>query len=139
VQTVNTPGTRVAVNATITVSWTYNAPTTPTNSSATLYAIDNVTKNSVIITDKIDPSAKSYRWVVNVPPGTYYLDLNDGTGDKNTGAFEVFDATPGTPSSTPPSPSALSTPSGSTPTSGTGTGTASTPGSSPAKHSGAAP
>ncbi|CAG8718967.1 14745_t:CDS:1, partial [Dentiscutata heterogama] len=40
----------------------------------------------------INLSTQSYTWLVNVPVGTYYLALNDGSGDKYSGTFSVFSA-----------------------------------------------
>ncbi|CAG8760278.1 9597_t:CDS:2, partial [Dentiscutata erythropus] len=126
VQSINTPGGSVAVGATITITWQYTQQTNPL--PGTLSVVDSVTKNTTIISKTIVLSTKNYQWTVNVPPATYYLALNDGSGDKDTAGFQVF--SPGGNTSSAPS-----TPSGSTPASGPGTtsssGSSGSSGSSP--------
>ncbi|CAG8458785.1 13175_t:CDS:2 [Racocetra fulgida] len=101
VQSINTPGGSVANGATITITWTYT--TQPNPLPGTLSVIDNTTKNTVVISSNITLSTQSFRWTVNVPAGTYYLALNDGSGDKYSGTFTVFQA------GAPPAPAASGT------------------------------
>ncbi|CAG8452093.1 7917_t:CDS:2, partial [Cetraspora pellucida] len=77
VQSINTPGGSVAVGATITITWSYTTQANPL--PGTLSVIENTTKNTVIISSTINLSTQSYQWTVNVPAGTYYLALNDGS------------------------------------------------------------
>ncbi|CAG8707467.1 3732_t:CDS:1, partial [Cetraspora pellucida] len=90
VSSINTPGGNVAIGATITLTWSYTAQPNPL--PGTLSVIDNTTKNTVIISSNITLSTQSFQWTVNVPAGTYYLALNDGSGDKYSGTFTVFQA-----------------------------------------------
>ncbi|CAG8526741.1 6836_t:CDS:2 [Gigaspora margarita] len=108
VQSINTPGPRVAVGATIPITWAY----TPQANAlpGTLSVIDSVTQSRTTISTTIVLSSKNYQWKVNVPPGSYYLALNDGAGDKLSGTFSVFDANSGTA----PTGTSGSTPSGPT-------------------------
>ncbi|CAG8787028.1 3726_t:CDS:1, partial [Racocetra fulgida] len=88
VQILNTPGNSIAVGATIIITWTYTPQVNPI--PGILSIIDNTTKNTVIISSTINLSSQSYQWKVNVPAGTYFLGLNDGSGDKYSGTFTVF-------------------------------------------------
>ncbi|CAG8572376.1 10206_t:CDS:1, partial [Scutellospora calospora] len=44
------------------------------------------------ISSSITLSVQSYQWTVNVPAGTYYIGLNNGSGNKLSGTFTVFTA-----------------------------------------------
>ncbi|RIB28293.1 hypothetical protein C2G38_1535282 [Gigaspora rosea] len=90
VSAINTPAGSVANGASITITWSY----TPQANAlpGTLSVVDNTTKNTVIISSTINLSSQSFMWTVNVPAGTYYLALNDGSGDKYSGTFTVFQA-----------------------------------------------
>ncbi|CAG8673207.1 16403_t:CDS:1, partial [Gigaspora margarita] len=74
-----------------------------------LSCVDNTTKNTTVLNNAIDLSTKSYTWTVNIPASSYYLSLNDGSGDKYSGTFSVFDAGQSTPVSTPAGSSAALT------------------------------
>ncbi|CAG8758320.1 5026_t:CDS:2 [Dentiscutata erythropus] len=102
VSTINTPAGPVAIGATITITWVYTPQTNPIQ--GILSIVDSTTQNTVIISSTITLSTQSFQWTVNVPAGTYYLALNDGSGNKDTGTFTVF--TPGgtTSNSTAPAP-----------------------------------
>ncbi|CAG8501595.1 9478_t:CDS:2 [Dentiscutata heterogama] len=88
VSAINTPAGSVANGATITITWSY----TPQANAipGILSVIDSTTKNTIIISSSITLSTQSYQWTVNVPAGTYNLALNDGSGDKYSGPFTVF-------------------------------------------------
>ncbi|CAG8645981.1 279_t:CDS:1, partial [Dentiscutata heterogama] len=88
VSAVNTPAGSIANGATITITWSY----TPQANAVpgVLSIVDNTTKNTIIISSSITLSTQSYQWTVNVPTGTYYLALNDGSGNKYSGTFTVF-------------------------------------------------
>ncbi|CAG8711050.1 14203_t:CDS:2, partial [Cetraspora pellucida] len=104
VQSINTPGSSVAVGALITITWSYTPQTNAL--PGTLSIIDSTTKNTVVISNTINLATKSYQWTVSVPAGTYYLALNDGSGDKDSGTFTVFAG-----SNPPSSPASTSSPS----------------------------
>ncbi|CAG8548051.1 17721_t:CDS:2, partial [Cetraspora pellucida] len=87
VQTINTPNGRVAIGATIPITWTYTPQPNPF--LGTLRCINNSTSNTTVLSNTINLSTQSYSWTIDVPAGFYYLALNDGTGDKNSGTFEV--------------------------------------------------
>ncbi|KAF0474726.1 hypothetical protein F8M41_024660 [Gigaspora margarita] len=129
VTTINTPAGSVAVGSTITITWSY----TPSNVlRGTLSVVDSTTRNTVLLSRDLTLSSQSYRWTVNVPAGTYYLVLDDGTGDKSSGTFQVVqDSTTAAVSSGSLAPSGAA-PSGSPAPSGAA------PSGSPAL-SGAAP
>ncbi|RIB12697.1 hypothetical protein C2G38_1791136 [Gigaspora rosea] len=88
VSAINNPAGSVANGATITITWSYTPQPNPL--PGTLSVIDNTTKNTVIISSTINLSSQSYSWTVNVPAGTYYLALNDGSGDKYSRTFTVI-------------------------------------------------
>ncbi|CAG8518893.1 8645_t:CDS:2, partial [Racocetra persica] len=101
----------IAVGATVPITWQYTPQTNPL--PGTLSVIDNTTKNTTTISGSINLSAKNYQWTVNVAAGMYYLGLNDGSGDKYSGTFEVFSTgSSGSPSSPQPT---TNSPSGSSP------------------------
>ncbi|RIB00623.1 hypothetical protein C2G38_2150792 [Gigaspora rosea] len=112
VSAINSPPGSIANGATITITWSY----TPQSNAlpGTLSVIDNTTKNTVVISSSVNLASQSLSWTVNVPAGTYYLALNDGSGDKYSGTFIVFQvggATPAAaPSSSPATPSTPATP-----------------------------
>ncbi|CAG8476749.1 3796_t:CDS:2 [Dentiscutata heterogama] len=97
VQIINTPSGNIAVGATIIITWTY----TPQANAlpGILSVIDNTSQNTIIISNSINLSAQSYMWTVNVPAGTYYLSLNDGSGNKYSGTFTVFQPAGAAPAS----------------------------------------
>ncbi|CAG8690361.1 22380_t:CDS:2, partial [Cetraspora pellucida] len=105
VQSINTPGGSVAVGATITITWSYTTQANPL--PGTLSVIENTTKNTVIISSTITLSTQSYQWTVNVPAGTYYLALNDGSGDKYSGT-QGAPKSASTPTPTPTASAAAS-------------------------------
>ncbi|CAG8679507.1 3393_t:CDS:2 [Dentiscutata erythropus] len=88
VSTINTPAGPIAIGATITITWVYTPQTNPIQ--GILSIVDSTTQNTVIISSTITLSTQSFQWTVNVPAGTYYLALNDGSGNKDTGTFTVF-------------------------------------------------
>ncbi|CAG8758965.1 2764_t:CDS:2 [Gigaspora margarita] len=113
VSAINTPSGSVANGAMITITWSY----TPQANAlpGTLSVIDNTTKNTVIISSSITLSTQSYQWTVNVPPGTYYLALNDGSGDKYSGTFTVFQAGGAAPAASGAAPAASAASGGAAP------------------------
>ncbi|CAG8808872.1 18785_t:CDS:2, partial [Gigaspora margarita] len=126
---------KVAVNVNIILTWQYNAPTTAGNGTATgiLSIVNSGTKDTTIIDNNVPLAPKSYQWKVNVPPGNYYLTLNDGTGDKPTGNFDVFDPSAGA------TPTSGSAPTGSSGSSSTGSPSSNPPSPASTVKSGAAP
>ncbi|CAG8455140.1 25044_t:CDS:2 [Dentiscutata erythropus] len=82
---VNTPSDKIATGANVIITWMYTQQVNQI--PGTLSCVDNSTKNTVLLSSTVDLSAQSYTWSVNVPAGTYYLALNDGSGDKYSGTF----------------------------------------------------
>ncbi|CAG8454450.1 455_t:CDS:2, partial [Gigaspora rosea] len=108
VSAINSPPGSIANGATITITWSY----TPQSNAlpGTLSVIDNTTKNTVVISSSVNLASQSLSWTVNVPAGTYYLALNDGSGDKYSGTFIVFQVGGATPAAAPSSSPATPTP-----------------------------
>ncbi|CAG8471014.1 11698_t:CDS:2, partial [Scutellospora calospora] len=77
VTTLNTPSGSIAVGATVTITWVYTPQTNAI--PGILSCIDSTTQNTTIISNTINLASQSYQWTVNVPAGTYYLALNDGS------------------------------------------------------------
>ncbi|CAG8739142.1 10279_t:CDS:2, partial [Gigaspora rosea] len=78
VTAINTPGS-VESGSTIVITWTWSYTLQANTFTGTLSVVDNVTKKSFIISSLIILATQSTLWVVNVPAGTYYLDINDGS------------------------------------------------------------
>ncbi|CAG8714091.1 4140_t:CDS:2, partial [Dentiscutata erythropus] len=76
---INTPSNEIAIGANVMVTWTYTEQATQI--PGILSCIDNTTKNTIILSNAINVSTKTYTWLVNVPASAYYLALNDGSGD----------------------------------------------------------
>jgi len=55
-----------------------------------LTAIDKNTTNVTTISNTVDLSKQLFNWTVNVPPDTYNLALNDGSGQKFSGPVQVI-------------------------------------------------
>jgi len=89
VDTLNTPLGPVTQGAKVSVSWTLLAGADATNAFGDLSATDSATKNVVPIDPKVPLAPKTYLWNVQVPPGTYTLGLNDGSGLKQSGEVVV--------------------------------------------------
>ncbi|CAG8604150.1 16948_t:CDS:2 [Dentiscutata erythropus] len=131
VQIINTPGNSTAVGATIIITWTY----TPQANAlpGILSVVDYTSKNSIIISNSINLNIQSYTWIVNVPAGTYYLILNDGSDIKYSGNFTVFQPAGAAPTSI--APAALTSVIPAAPTSVIPAATASPPNSPDVPHS----
>ncbi|RHZ83469.1 hypothetical protein Glove_92g9 [Diversispora epigaea] len=102
--TINTPIGNIATGANIQISWDI------TGSSPTLLGslrIQNKnTGESTIINDTLDLSARKFQWKVNVSPDSYILAINDGSGDKFSGDFQIVKGKPNNNNTTSlPSPS----------------------------------
>ncbi|CAG8796686.1 28029_t:CDS:2, partial [Gigaspora margarita] len=110
VSVINTPAASVAVGATISIFWSYTPQVNPL--PGTLSVIDNRTKNTVVISNTVSLASQSLLWTVNVPAGTYYLAINDGSGEKYSGTFTVIQAKAPAPvaSNGPQAPSGASPP-----------------------------
>ncbi|RIB28302.1 hypothetical protein C2G38_2137411 [Gigaspora rosea] len=109
VTAINTPGS-VESGSTIVITWTWSYTLQANTFTGTLSVVDNVTKKSFIISSLIILATQSTLWVVNVPAGTYYLDINDGSGNKYSGTFTVFQAGGAAPAAAPSSSPATSAP-----------------------------
>ncbi|CAG8505019.1 44962_t:CDS:2 [Gigaspora margarita] len=111
VTAVNSPTGSVVVGATITTTWSY----TPQANAipGTLRVIDNATKNTFLISSTINLTSQSFSWIAALPTGTYYLAINDGSSNKYSGTFIVYQAGGAAP--TPAASSGPQAPSGATP------------------------
>ncbi|CAG8703003.1 10419_t:CDS:1, partial [Racocetra fulgida] len=78
------------MGANIPITWQY----TPQANQlpGTLSVVNNATQNTTVIDRAVNLTAQAYQWTVSVPAAFYYLALNDGSGDKYSGAFEVYNA-----------------------------------------------
>ncbi|CAG8536605.1 16893_t:CDS:2 [Cetraspora pellucida] len=120
---VNTPPGNLAQGATTVLTWQYTASPQQNATVATLRVINNSTGNTTPISNSLNLADQKLSWTVNVPPGTYYLALNDGTGDKYSGFFTVVAGTtaPGA-SVAPPAGKSSNAPSASANTAASFTG-----------------
>ncbi|CAG8742709.1 13926_t:CDS:1, partial [Dentiscutata heterogama] len=126
---VNTPTGNISTGALVTITWTITgaAPTI----AGSLRIRNKATSEDTTIDETIDLSKLSKQWKVSVQPGQYLFVINDGSGEKFSGNFNVVngvplsdvpsDPTDGTPASPaspePPSPASPATPAaGNSPT-----------------------
>ncbi|CAG8716599.1 8927_t:CDS:2 [Rhizophagus irregularis] len=124
VDTLNTPIGPVTQGAKVAVTWALLPGADAGTATGDLSATDSATKNVLSIDPAVPLAPKTYLWNVQVPPGTYTLGLNDGSGLKQSG--EVVVKAPAAAPSAPPakgapapapsatggSPSTPSTPTG---------------------------
>ncbi|CAG8720313.1 13094_t:CDS:2, partial [Racocetra fulgida] len=52
------------------------------------------TGESTTINDRLDLTLRRLQWKVSVPSGTYVFAINDGTGEKFSGEFQVAQGVP---------------------------------------------
>jgi len=110
---INTPIGNITEGVTIPVTWQMAGPATQ---PGTLQVVDRDTQNTTTISTTIDLNSLTFNWTVNVIPGAYNFALNDGTGSKFSGPFNVVAPTPSASPEAPPSPGAP--PSGAPPSPG---------------------
>ncbi|CAG8442497.1 152_t:CDS:2 [Acaulospora morrowiae] len=84
---INTPIGKIAHGANILVSWELTGPTPMILGSLRIQNKD--TGESMNINDSLDLSIRRLQWRVSVSPGTYILAINDGSGEKFSGEFQV--------------------------------------------------
>jgi len=89
VDTLNTPIGPVTQGAKVAVSWALLPNVDAGTATGDLSATDSATKNVVPIDPAVPLAPKTYMWNVQVPPGTYTLGLNDGSGLKQSGEVVV--------------------------------------------------
>lgn len=89
VDTINTPLGPVTQGAKVSVSWTLLPGVDASAAKGDLSATDSATKNVIDIDPQVPLGPKTYLWDVQVPPGTYTLGLNDGSGLKQSGEVVV--------------------------------------------------
>jgi len=89
VNTLNTPIGPVTQGAKVSVSWDLLPGVDAGTATGDLSATDSATKNVVPIDPAVPLAPKTYLWNVQVPPGTYTLGLNDGSGLKQSGEVVV--------------------------------------------------
>jgi hypothetical protein len=100
VETLNTPLGPVTQGAKVSITWTLISD--PGQAAGDLSATDMATQSVVPIDPKVPLAPKSYIWEVKVPPGTYTLGLNDGSGLKQSGEVVVKAPAGGAPAPAPP-------------------------------------
>jgi hypothetical protein len=100
--TVNSINGPVAQGAQIFI--TYVITGTPP-AKINLQVINLNTKDAKVINDNLPVSPPSFPWVVDVPVGTYYFAINDGSGQAFSSNFDVSAGTL-PPSTTPTTPAA---------------------------------
>jgi hypothetical protein len=90
--TINTPIGKIATGARIQISWdiTDSAPTL----LGSLRIQNKNSGESTTINDQLDLTLRKLQWKVNVQPGTYIFAINDGSGEKFSGEFQVAQGTP---------------------------------------------
>ncbi|CAG8785303.1 20933_t:CDS:1, partial [Dentiscutata erythropus] len=127
---VNTPTGNISTGALVTITWTINgdAPTI----AGSLKIRNKATNEDTTIDEALDLSKSSKQWKVSVQPGQYIFVINDGSGEKFSGNFNVVngvplsdapsdptDGAPTSPAATPASPAAApaspATPAGNSP------------------------
>ncbi|RGB28290.1 hypothetical protein C1646_716500 [Rhizophagus diaphanus] len=89
VNTLNTPIGPVTQGANVAVTWDLLPGVDAGTATGDLSATDSATKNVVPIDPAVPLAPKTYMWNVKVPPGTYTLGLNDGSGLKQSGEVVV--------------------------------------------------
>ncbi|CAB4405653.1 unnamed protein product [Rhizophagus irregularis] len=89
VDTLNTPIGPVTQGAKVAVSWALLPGADAGTATGDLSATDSATKNVLSIDPAVPLAPKTYLWNVQVPPGTYTLGLNDGSGLKQSGEVVV--------------------------------------------------
>ncbi|CAG8482750.1 35596_t:CDS:2 [Racocetra persica] len=96
---VNTPTGNLFTKAIAKITWTISGPAPAI--AAILSVRNKQTNEDLVIDNQLDLNALSKQWEVNVPPGEYFLVINDGSGEKFSGTFKVTAGVPlpGAPSS----------------------------------------
>ncbi|CAB4473072.1 hypothetical protein RhiirA5_98339 [Rhizophagus irregularis] len=89
VDTLNTPIGPVTQGAKVAVTWALLPGADAGTATGDLSATDSATKNVLSIDPAVPLAPKTYLWNVQVPPGTYTLGLNDGSGLKQSGEVVV--------------------------------------------------
>uniref|UniRef100_A0A1D1Z347 Formin-like protein 20 n=1 Tax=Anthurium amnicola TaxID=1678845 RepID=A0A1D1Z347_9ARAE len=137
VDTLNTPSGPVTQGANVAVTWTLVAGVDATGKNGDFSATDSTTQNVIPIASAVPLAPKSYTWNVQVPPGTYVLGLNDGSGSKQSGQLVVKALAGGAPA--PPAGGAPAPPAGGAPAPPAGGAPAPPAGGAPAPPAGGAP
>jgi len=132
VDAINTPIGPITQGVTVPITWTLVAGVDATGKNGALSAQDTTTKNTITIAAAVPLAPLSYSWLVNVPPGTYALGLNDGAGLKQSGPVQIVAPAGGAapPAGAPPATPAPGAPA--PPTTGAPPAGAPPAGSSPA-------
>jgi len=98
---INTPAGPITQGAKVPITWSTKGPTTQ---PGTLTAIERTTQNTSLISENVDINTGQFDWVVDVNPGTYNLAMNDGSGNKFSGAFDVIAPKSPAPKAPPKTP-----------------------------------
>jgi len=140
--TVNSIAGPVAQGATVYVTYSFSSPPP---GKVTLQVINLTTKDTKSLSDNLPITPASFKWVVDVAVGTYYLALNDGSGQVFSGNFDVSagtlppSTTPAAPAASTPAPAAPPASTPAAPAASATTPAASAASSSPASSSTASP
>ncbi|CAG8759202.1 29835_t:CDS:1, partial [Racocetra persica] len=89
---INTPIGKVATGARIQIGWDITGQSSGLFGS--LHIQNRDTGESTTINDQVDLTLRRLQWKVSVPPGTYVFTINDGTGEKFSGEFQVAQGIP---------------------------------------------
>ncbi|CAG8654899.1 4591_t:CDS:2 [Funneliformis caledonium] len=127
----NTPSGPISRGAKVMLSWSSVEGADASTVTGLLIAKDADTQNTLTINEAVPLAPGSYNWIVDVPPSTYNLGLNDGSGFKFTAPVEIIEGkvppndaktsekgktvTTDAPASNPSSTSPSSTPNDSAP------------------------
>ncbi|CAH1757842.1 8671_t:CDS:2 [Entrophospora sp. SA101] len=83
--TVNSIAGPVAQGATVYITYQFS---TPPAGKVTLQVINFTSKDTKFLSEDLPINPASFKWVVDVPVGTYYLAINDGSGQAFSGNFD---------------------------------------------------
>ncbi|CAG8669869.1 11158_t:CDS:2 [Funneliformis mosseae] len=87
----NTPSGPISRGAKVMLSWSSIEGADASTVTGLLIAKDANTQNTITINEAVPLAPGSYNWIVDVPPSTYNLGLNDGSGFKFTAPVEIIE------------------------------------------------
>ncbi|CAG8716668.1 8609_t:CDS:2 [Acaulospora morrowiae] len=118
--TVVTPTRPLFIGVSYFITWSVSDPAPTTLGIIDIRNTDN--NNITMIDDKANLTNPTHNkaWVVNVIPGNYFFEINDGSATVNSGIFQVIDRN--SSSSDVPAPTGGNTGAATTPASPTTTG-----------------
>ncbi|CAI2173880.1 1069_t:CDS:2 [Funneliformis geosporum] len=87
----NTPTGPISQGANVMLSWSFVDGADVSTATGLLNAKDATSQNTVTIDEAVPLAPGSYNWLVTLPPSTYNLGLNDGSGFKFTAPVEIVE------------------------------------------------